>query len=308
MNNNKMIKIAMLGRSEGNGHPYSWSAIINGRYDKERMRRQPFPVIYDYLSKEPEKNLGIENAKVTHIWTEDKKDAKDIAATCMIDNVVDNMEDVIGKVDAVIIAEDIGKVHLKMARPFIEKDIPVFIDKPLTDNKVDLENFIKYFKDRKKILSSSGFSYAKEFENIATYDLGSVMYVNCLMNKAWGTYGVHSIAGVCNILGGGVESVVNLGREEFESVHLQYSDGKQAIISQIYTAGMARFDIIGSKGTKVIMKFDSFYMFKKQLEDFINFIKSGKYPYSYEITVEQIKILIAGRKSRDNGGERIFIR
>ena len=27
------IRLAMLGMVDGNGHPYSWSAIINGRYD-----------------------------------------------------------------------------------------------------------------------------------------------------------------------------------------------------------------------------------------------------------------------------------
>ena len=27
------IRLAMLGMVDGNGHPYSWSAIINGRYE-----------------------------------------------------------------------------------------------------------------------------------------------------------------------------------------------------------------------------------------------------------------------------------
>ncbi len=308
MEKNKIIKIAMLGRCEGNGHPYSWSAIINGDYNEERMRSQPFPEIYNYLSRESKENLGIKGAKVTHIWTENKKDAEDIAATCMIDNVVDCIEDVIGKVDAVIIGEDIGVMHLKLAQPIIEYDIPIFIDKPLTDNKTDLEQFIKYFKMGKKILSSSGFAYAKEFEDIEKYNLGNIEYVNCLMNKTWSRYGAHAITGIYRILGSGVESVVNLGREGFDSIHLQYSDGKQATISQVFTAGIGIFNIVGSRGTKVIMKFDSFYMFKKQLEDYIKFIRTGDYPFSYKIIIEQIKIIIAGLKSRENKGERIFIK
>lgn len=37
------IRIAMLGMSEGNGHPYSWSAMFNG-YDREKMTAGcPFP-------------------------------------------------------------------------------------------------------------------------------------------------------------------------------------------------------------------------------------------------------------------------
>ena len=32
------IRLGVIGMTEGNGHPYSWSAILNG-YDRERMTR-----------------------------------------------------------------------------------------------------------------------------------------------------------------------------------------------------------------------------------------------------------------------------
>ena len=32
----KPIRLGILGMTEGNAHPFSWSAIING-YDKEEM-------------------------------------------------------------------------------------------------------------------------------------------------------------------------------------------------------------------------------------------------------------------------------
>jgi hypothetical protein len=38
------IRLAMLGMIEGNGHPYSWSAIVNG-YNPEEMAKCPFPMI-----------------------------------------------------------------------------------------------------------------------------------------------------------------------------------------------------------------------------------------------------------------------
>jgi len=41
------IKLAMIGTVEGNGHPYSWSAIFNG-YDKKRwpyIPIRPAPII-----------------------------------------------------------------------------------------------------------------------------------------------------------------------------------------------------------------------------------------------------------------------
>ena len=47
------IRLAMLGMVEGNGHPFSWSAIINGRYDAEAMARCGYPVIPQYLGAQP---------------------------------------------------------------------------------------------------------------------------------------------------------------------------------------------------------------------------------------------------------------
>ncbi len=49
------IRLAMLGMVDGNAHPYSWSAIING-YDPKAMRSaigDRYPVILDYLGQQP---------------------------------------------------------------------------------------------------------------------------------------------------------------------------------------------------------------------------------------------------------------
>ena len=39
--NRDEIRLAMLGMVDGNGHPYSWSAIFNG-YHREAMADCPF--------------------------------------------------------------------------------------------------------------------------------------------------------------------------------------------------------------------------------------------------------------------------
>ena len=44
----KEIKIGILGYTEGNGHPYSWSAMFNG-YNKEVMENEN-SLTGDYLS------------------------------------------------------------------------------------------------------------------------------------------------------------------------------------------------------------------------------------------------------------------
>ena len=294
-----MIRIAMLGRSEGNGHPYSWSAIINGGYDEEMMKVCPFPIIYEYLSGQPKENLGITGAKVTHIWAEDKEEAQRIAKTSLIENVVDDPEDVIGKVDAVIIAEDVGSRHLSLALPFIKRNIPIFIDKPLTDNEEDLKVFVSFFRERRPILSSSSYRYAKEIENLDREEVGKILFIDGLINKSWEKYGVHCIEGLCQLMGYGIEEVYNLGDEKVNIVYIKYNDKRQAIVNVIYPAQISRYDIIGEKATKTILISDSFYMFKRQLQTFVDFVRTGKFPYPPEETIEITKVIIAGIRSRE---------
>ena len=43
------IRLAMLGMVEGNGHPYSWSAIINGGFDAATIKDCPYAAIPQYL-------------------------------------------------------------------------------------------------------------------------------------------------------------------------------------------------------------------------------------------------------------------
>src|ERR1051325_11859660 len=94
------IRLAMLGMIEGNGHPYSWSAIVNG-YDPAEMAKCPFPVIPQYLAEVPRNTMRILGARVTHVWTDNPEDAPKIAAASKIENVVSKPEHVIGHGDPV---------------------------------------------------------------------------------------------------------------------------------------------------------------------------------------------------------------
>ncbi len=71
---NTPIRLAMLGMVDGNGHPYSWSAICNG-YDAGEMANCPYAGIPAYLAKEPKETLRIPGVQVTHVWTDDPLDA-----------------------------------------------------------------------------------------------------------------------------------------------------------------------------------------------------------------------------------------
>src|SRR5687767_3156792 len=113
------LRFAMLGMIDGNGHPWSWSAIING-YDRAKIASCPYPVIPQYLNAQPPEKVRVPGARVTHLWTDRAAEASAVAAAALIPHVVREPRDVIGEVDAVFVATDDGFDHVERARPFVE--------------------------------------------------------------------------------------------------------------------------------------------------------------------------------------------
>ncbi len=304
------IRLGVIGMTEGNGHPYSWSAILNG-YDRERMTREcPFAGIPVYLNAQPPEAFGIGGAKVTQVFCDDRKDAEHVAALSLIPRVADTPEAMIGAVDAVLIATDIGGEHVARARPFVEAGVPVFIDKPLCDNAADLAVFERWVAGGAAILSSSSTRFAAEY---APYQppnapLGVWRFISMPMAKKWETYGIHALEAVYSITGPGYVSVHNTGTAERNLVHLKHRCGADVVIACgkgiVYGGAMA---LCGSEGNATVVTKDTFSSFKAQLAEFVGYLKSGERPYPFSQTVELMRLVIAGIRSRERGGEEIAI-
>ncbi len=78
---NNPIRLAMLGMIPGNGHPYSWSAMING-FDPAEMAKCPYAAIPKYLGAQPIDEVGIPGVAVTHLWTDNPAEAAPVACRC----------------------------------------------------------------------------------------------------------------------------------------------------------------------------------------------------------------------------------
>ena len=106
-----MLKLGIIGMSEGNGHPYSWSAIINGDFNRKEMDKCGYAGIPIYLEANRD-TLGIDDVRVTHVWTQDRKISEHIAKASMIERVVDKADEMICDIDAVLLARDDPENHV----------------------------------------------------------------------------------------------------------------------------------------------------------------------------------------------------
>ena len=311
----KELKIGILGFTEGNAHPVSWSAMINGSYDAPLLQEyctELYPTIPPYLAKQPADTLGIPGAKVTHICFTGyvgREDAEKCAKINGIPNVVDSPEEMIGQVDAVIVATDIGDEHVDRCRPFVEAGIPMFIDKPLVNTEEDLRTFVQWHREGAKFISSSSMRYSKDQEPYYQnhYELGEIKYIVSPMAKKYETYGIHALERMYPFLGEGFVSVRNTGTPEKTMVHIKHKNGCDVTIVQGYNMASLGMMVLGSYGGKLFNGYDSYYSFKKQMDVFVHWLRTGEEPFPFAETVELMKLVIGGLRSREEGGREVFL-
>ncbi len=303
-----MLKLGIIGMSEGNGHPYSWAAIINGAFNEKEMDKCGFAGIPLYL-KANRDTLGIDGAQVTHVWTQEKSISQHIAKSSGIENTVNRPEEMVGQVDAVLLARDDPENHVTMAKPFLDADIPIFIDKPLAINNDDLSYFKEAYKKGKLLMSCSSMRYAGECLALkaALPTLGEIELATVVGVKDWVKYGVHMLEALFALLDDPeVESVRHSGEAGRDIVVIRFKNGLLATIHLFMKiAATFQLSLFGRNGWELIEIKNSYAMFKENLTEFIRSVRAGKPRLSFEKTENIIKTLIAARKSLELGGEKI---
>lgn len=301
------IRLAMLGMIEGNGHPYSWSGIING-YNPEAMARCPYAAIPAYMGRQPPDSVRIPGARVTHIWTDDPADAPKVAAAGLIDNVVTRPEDVIGQVDAVVIATDDGTDHVRRARPFVEAGLPVFVDKPMAVSLDELRQFVQWHRAGRILLSTSGMRYAPEMR--ADFSaLGDLRWITSFTCKTWERYGIHALEAVEPLLGPGFLTVQAHSDAGGDVMHLTHRSGVKVTIGALHDAygSFGAVHLYGTKGDLAVKLTDTYHAFRGQLVAFIDMLRTGERPLPFDETVELMAVIIAGIRSREQGGTVVSV-
>lgn len=292
------LKLGVMGMSEGNGHPYSWSAIFNG-YDLDYMKDCPFAVIFDYLSTQEFPKNAIQNASVTHVWTQDRDISSHIAAASRIPNIVDNYADMIGQVDAVLLARDDPENHWEMSKPFIEAGVPVFIDKPLALTVKEAKKIISSEQYPGQVFSCSSLRYAKEF-SLSEKDkeeLGIIKMIDATIPKSWEKYAVHIIEPVLNLLGNKSKtvSVTNTGTGDVNIVTVKTADNITLVFKVLgKTSCPLSIRIFGTKSYKELVFKDTYYAFKTSLEHFIKGIQEKSIIIPHTETMATIEIIEKG--------------
>lgn len=292
------LKLGLIGMSDGNGHPYSWAAIFNG-YDKDKMELCPFKSIPEYLKKEtyPD-NFLTEYGEVTHIWTQDPIISKQIAEASNIPKTCDHFEEMIGYIDALLLARDDAENHFIYAHKFLSEGIPVYIDKPFALNTASANKLWNATTFEDQIFTCSALQFAKEFQQDQIKDeiIGDIKMVWASTPKSWDKYAVHIIEPVLNFLEGRGKikytKPIKLGASvEWKSGISCVFQTTEDLISPICIR------VQGERGFQILYFEDSFYAFKHALKRFVDVVNKQKPNLSKSNTIEMVKILEQARNA-----------
>lgn len=291
------IRTGIVGLSEGNGHPFSFSAIVNG-YEEARFSEAGWPVILNYLKLRPVEEFGFDEVSVTHAWTQDPVVTRQLCDACRIGTACSTVEDMLGAVDAVIIARDDWESHAELALPFLARGLAVFVDKPLTLDASQLKVFLPFLQSG-KLMSCSGLRYAAELDAMRSVEpsTGAIKLISGAVLNGMDKYGIHLIEAVAS-LGARFARPVSLTRlhASHESFVLTLGDGVPFHLDCLGAVGRTfHLSFFGENGHQHFDLHDNFSAFRRTLSHFFQMVRTGVPPIEPTETVGLMRLLAAAR-------------
>jgi len=223
--------------------------------------------------------------------------------------IVDSIDELLTKVDVVLLESVDGRPHLKQVIPVLKAGKPVFIDKPVAGSLADaLQIFALAQAHRVPVFSSSGLRFAPGIAGMRKNPkvgevLGCAAYGPSPFEKHhpdlfW--YGIHGVETLFTIMGTGCKTVTRTHTRDYDLVAGTWADGRIGSFRGL-RAGKAEYGalVFGSKG---IVASGGFGGYEPLVAEICKFFKTGRPPVSAEETIEIFAFMEAADESKRQGG------
>lgn len=223
--------------------------------------------------------------------------------------IIDSIDDLLTKVDVVLLESNDGRVHLEQVTPVLKAGKRVFVDKPIT---ASLKEAVEMFKLAQKynvpIFSSSSLRFAPQVQSLANGKLGKVLgadtYSPAHLEKThpdlfW--YGIHGVEILYTLMGTGCKTVSRTSVADTEIAVGTWNDGRVGVFRGL-RAG--KLDYGGTafceKGIESIAPYAGYMDLLIQI---VNYFKTGEVPVKPEVTLEMLAFMEAADVSKHKGGK-----
>jgi len=226
--------------------------------------------------------------------------------------IVDQPEDLIGKVDAICIESVDGSVHLERSRPFLEAGVPLYIDKPFACSLTEAKEIVSLAQKKGlPMFSTSSLRYGLEVVELQEQldETGAVVGVDAFSpaslhprNPGLYHYGIHGVEVVFALMGKGCREVSCVSTEGVDLVTGRWEDGRVGSMRGT-RAGAHSYGFTAFCEKKVIQtSINAGYIYRELLKRMVKMFETGENPVDIQETLELIAFIEAARVSAENGG------
>ncbi len=222
--------------------------------------------------------------------------------------IVSSIDELLSKVDAVLLETNDGRRHLEQALPVLKARKSMFIDKPMTASLADA---IAIFEAARHygvpVFSASSLRYIKGMDEIKNGAAGKVLgaetYSPCTLEKThpdffW--YGIHGVEPLFTAMGTGCLTVVRVTTKDADVAVGTWKDGRIGSFRGLRAGKTGYGGTIF--GEKAIVTLGSYNGYNPLLEQIIKFFQTGIVPVKEEETLEILAFMEAADISKKKGG------
>jgi hypothetical protein len=224
--------------------------------------------------------------------------------------IVDSIDELLKRVDVVLLTSVDGRVHLAQARQVIEAGKPLFIDKPMADTLADAMRIFRLAKEKNvPCFSASSLRFCSGFQAArnGTASIGEVRKctawssanLNPSHDEPFWFHGIHGVEILFTVMGPGCKTVTRVAPGNVEGV---WKDGRQGtFFSKENSYGAAAE---GTSGAGDLGKNEGYGPLMIAV---VKFFKTGKPPVSPEETLEILAFMDAADASQVHKGEPVSL-
>jgi Oxidoreductase family, NAD-binding Rossmann fold len=228
--------------------------------------------------------------------------------------IVDSIDALLPKVDAVLLESVDGRPHLEQARPVIKAGKPLFIDKPAAASLADAIEIYRLANEAgvpvfscSSLRFSPGIVAMKDDPAIGQV-LGCVAYSPCSLDPHhpdlfW--YGIHGVEELYTIMGPGCISVSRVHTADTDVATGVWRDGRVGTFRGL-RGGKTGYGatVFGTKG---IGPSGSYGGYEPMLLEIAKFFQTGRPPVAAAETLEILAFMEAADESKRQNGALVTI-
>ncbi len=226
--------------------------------------------------------------------------------------IVGSIDELIGRVDAVLLESNDGRTHLEQIIPVLKANKPVFVDKPFAGSLADALTIFELGKQYKTpLFTSSSLRFTKNAlaarrGELVGEVLGCDTFSPCMLEPThpdlyW--YGIHGVEQLFTVMGTGCERVSRSSTENSDVAVGVWRDGRigafRGMRSEPHEYGGLVLGTTGHQSTGGYEGYDGL------VAEIAKFFASGQPPVAEEETIEIYAFMSAADESKRCGGASV---